>query len=75
MVAINQKDEVLFCWIEAQDVVWQVFGKDGKPMPGTSGRLEGVAAKWSNAAVVATASNDFLLYYDDAPPVAAGAKR
>lgn len=75
MVAINQKDEVLFCWIEAQDVVWQVFGKDGKPMPETSGRLEGVAAKWSNAAVVATASNDFLLYYDDAPPVAAGAKR
>lgn len=70
MVAVNKKDEVLFCWVEAQDVVWQVFDKEGKPLPDTAGRLEGVAAKWSNAAVVATASDDFLVYYDDFAPVA-----
>ena len=65
MVATNSNGDVLFSWVEMQDVAWQVFDKNGKAMANAKGRLDGVAAKWSNAAVVATASGDFLLYYDD----------
>lgn len=64
MVATNSAGDVLFSWVEMQDVVWQVFDKNGKAMANAKGRLEGVAAKWSNPAVVATAGGDFLLYYD-----------
>ena len=35
------------------------------------GRLNGVAAKWSNAAVVAAPDGDFLLYYDGHEPAQA----
>jgi hypothetical protein len=69
MVSVNTKGEVLFCWVEVQDVVWQVFDQHGKAMPGIAGRLKGVAARWSNAAVVATGTDDFLLYYDGLVPV------
>ena len=65
MVATNSNGDVLFSWVEMQDVAWQVFDKNGKAMANAKGRLDRVAAKWSNPAVVATASGDFLLYYDD----------
>ncbi len=68
MVAVNKKDEVIFCWVEAQDVVWQVYDKKGHPISESTNRLKGVAAKWSNAAVVATAQDNFLVYYDDFSP-------
>ena len=42
---------MLFCWIEAQDVVWQLYDDKSQPVAGKSGRLEGVAAKWSQAAL------------------------
>ncbi len=68
-VAINKKGDVLFCWVEGQDVLWQAYDASGKAMSQQSGRLENVAARWSNAAVVATPSDDFVLYYDgDFPP-------
>ena len=68
VVAANKNGDVLFCWVEVQDVTWQVFDRNGKALANVAGRLNGVAAKWSNAAVVATASGDFLLYYDGHTP-------
>ena len=64
MVAVNQKGEVLFCCIEAQDVVWQLYDDNNQPVAGKGGRLEGVAAKWSQAALAAASNGDFHLYYD-----------
>ena len=64
MVATNINGDVLFCWVEVQDVVWQVYDRDGNAVTKAGGRLNGAAAKWSNAAVVATHSGDFMLYYD-----------
>ena len=64
MVATNSNMDVLFSWIEMQDVVWQVFDKTGQALPNAKGRLEGVAAKWSNSAAVATPNGDFVLYHD-----------
>jgi hypothetical protein len=69
MVATNKKGDVLFCWVEVQDVVWQMYDKNGNALANVAGRLNGVAAKWSNAAVVATDSGDFQLYYDGHTPV------
>ena len=63
-VATNGKGQVLLAWTEAQDVLWQVYDKGGQPIEGCLGRLEKVAARWSNPAVVATQAGDFLLYYD-----------
>ena len=68
MVAANKNGDVLFCWVEVQDVVWQVFNRNGDALANVAGRLNGVAAKWSNAAAVATSSGDFLLYYDGHTP-------
>lgn len=68
MVATNKNGDVLFCWVEVQDVVWQVYDRNGEALAKGGGRLNGVAAKWSNAAVVATASGDFVLYYDGHTP-------
>jgi len=64
VVAVNKRGEVLFCWIEAQDVVWQLYDANNEPMVDKSGRLKGVAAKWSQAALATQANDDFLLYYD-----------
>lgn len=64
VVAVNQKGEVLFSWIEAQDVVWQLYEDNNQPVAGKSGRLEGVAAKWSQAALTTASNGDFHLYYD-----------
>lgn len=66
MVATNNNGDVLFSWIEVQDVAWQIFDKTGKAIADANGRLDGVAAKWSNPAVVATTNGDFVLYYDGA---------
>ena len=66
MVATNTNGDVLFSWVERQDVAWQIFDKSGKAMANAKGRVEGVLARWSNPAVVATASGDFVLYYDGA---------
>lgn len=74
-VSVNSKGEVMFCWVEVQDVVWQVFDKQGKALPGTNGRLEGVAAKWSNAAVVSSPNDDFMVYYDGFEPHPPAKKR
>ena len=63
-VAVAEDGTVLFCWTEAQDVVWQAYNRTGRPLPNIAGRLQGVAAKWSNAAVVAKKDNNFILYYD-----------
>jgi len=68
MVATNKNGDVLFCWIEVQDMVWQVYGRDGNAVAKASGRLKGAAAKWSNAAVVATHGGNFMLYYDGHEP-------
>ena len=68
VVAANNNGDVLFCWIETADVVWQVFDRNGNAMANVAGRLNRAAAMWSNAAVVATASGDFLLYYDGHTP-------
>jgi hypothetical protein len=74
MVATNGNGEVLFSWVEAQDVAWQVFDTDGNALPNSKGRLDKVSAKWSNPAVIATASGDFVLYHDgQAPPKSLGA--
>ena len=64
VVAVNQKGEVLFCWTEAQDVVWQLYDDKSQPVTGKGGRLEGVAAKWSQAALATASNGDFHLYYD-----------
>ena len=64
MVATNHNGDVLFSWVEMQNVAWQVYDKNGNTMANAKGRLDGVAAKWSNPAVVAAASGDFVLYYD-----------
>ncbi|MGA0408361.1 MAG: hypothetical protein ACO3PR_09730 [Limisphaerales bacterium] len=61
---MNKRGEVLFCWIEAQDVVWQLYDAKNEPMVDKCGRLKGVAAKWSQAALATQANDDFLLYYD-----------
>ena len=68
MVATNKNGDVLFCWVEVQDVVWQVYDRDGNAVAKAGGRLNGAAAKWSNAAVVATHGGDFMLYYDGHEP-------
>jgi len=68
MVATNKNGDVLFCWIEVQDVVWQVYDRDGNAVAKASGRLKGTSAKWSNAAVVATHGGNFMLYYDGHEP-------
>ena len=68
MVATNKNGDVLFCWVEVQDVVWQVYDRNGVALSKVRGRLNGVAAKWSNAAVVAAPDGDFLLYYDGHEP-------
>lgn len=68
MVATNNNGDVLFSWVEMQDVAWQIFDKNGNAMANANGRLDGVAAKWSNPAVVATASGDFVLYHDGITP-------
>ena len=68
MVATNKNGDVLFCWVEVQDVVWQVYDRNGDALATAGGRLNGVAAKWSNAAVVATPGGDFMLYYDGHSP-------
>ena len=75
-VAVNENGDILFCWVEAQDVVWQGYDRDGKLIEPLSGRLDGVAVRWSNAALVATADHNFLLYHDgDAPPLPARRKK
>jgi len=71
MVATNKNGDVLFCWVEVQDVVWQVYDRNGNTVNKAGGRLNGAAAKWSNAAVVATPGGDFMLYYDGHEPAKA----
>ena len=65
IVSTNKNGEIVFCWIEGQDVVWQAYNKDGRVMKNLKGRLKGKAAKWSNGSLVATARNNFILFYDD----------
>ena len=64
MVATNKAGQILFAWTEMQDIVWQFYSKDGKPEADNKGRLKGAAAKWSNAAVIADSTGNFVLYYD-----------
>tara|TARA_Y100001934_G_scaffold27753_1_gene30211 strand:+ start:223 stop:375 length:153 start_codon:yes stop_codon:yes gene_type:complete len=45
-----------------------VYDRDGNAVTKAGGRLNGAAAKWSNAAVVATHGGDFMLYYDGHEP-------
>ncbi|HIG30207.1 MAG TPA: hypothetical protein EYQ50_21380 [Verrucomicrobiales bacterium] len=68
MLATNKSGEVLFTWVEMQDIAWQVFDKHGKAIDNAAGRLDGAAAKWSHPAVVAVKSGDFLLYHDGITP-------
>ena len=68
IVATNDDGDIVFCWVEGQDVVWQAYNKDGRSSDQLKGRLESVAAKWSNAAVVASQSGGFTIYYDGLSP-------
>ena len=45
-------------------MVWQLYDANNEPMVDKSGRLKGVAAKWSQAALATQPNDDFLLYYD-----------
>jgi len=64
MLAANKNGDVLFSWVEAKNVAWQVYDKDNKPLTHAKGLLQGATSRGSNSAVIAKEDGEFILYYD-----------
>lgn len=68
VVAANDSGEVILAWTEGMrwgkggTVRWQVFDRDGKPIPGAEGRAAGVPP-WSLVAVFPRRDGGFTVVY------------
>lgn len=67
-IAAGPGGEVLLAWTEGTawkkggGLAWQLYDRDGKPVPGASGSRPGIAV-WSFPAVFATKEGEFVLFY------------
>jgi hypothetical protein len=67
-IAANAKGEVLLAWTERMTwntggaLAWQLFDREGTPVVGSAGKIEGVPA-WSLVAAVAQPDGQFLIIY------------
>ena len=67
-LAINNQGDVLLVWTEGTgwarggSIGWQVYGPDGKRVPGAGGTSAGIPA-WSFPAAAARPDGSFVIYY------------
>ena len=67
-IAANERGEFIIAWAEGTgwnkggSVAWQVYDRDGTPMPGKSGRAEGLPA-WDMPAVFAAKDGTFRVIF------------
>jgi hypothetical protein len=68
VLATNGRGDVFLAWTEGTGwqrggaVAWQVFDKNGQPITGTNGRVDGVPV-WGLAAAFARADGSFVVVY------------
>lgn len=68
VVAENKGGDVLLAWTEGMgwerggELVWQVYGADGRPVTGAAGRASGVPV-WSVVAAFADRDGQFVIVY------------
>ena len=67
-VAVNSRGESLVAWTEGTgwnqggSVAWQMFGRDGRPLPGRSGKADGLPA-WGTPAVIVCPDDSFKIMF------------
>lgn len=67
-IATNESGETLLAWTERMAwnkggaLAWQVFDRDGKPITGRHGKIEGVPT-WSLVAAAAQPDGQFIIIY------------
>ncbi len=65
---MNGKGERLLCWTEGTGwerggaLAWQLYGADGAPVSGASGRVDGLPA-WRFGTPLARRDGSFTIYY------------
>jgi hypothetical protein len=67
-MAVNRDRKLLLAWTERTSwdrggsLVWQLFDRDGKPIPNATGRADDLPA-WDTPAAVGLSDGNFVIFY------------